>query len=568
MREADFTALPGGIDCVYFLMWPGWKDELRSNRWHYATRWSQVAPVVLVQPDLPPSETREGVFEPEPRIRNCRILHIEAESRRQISDDSFNNSSLLILNQVAQLRTDMQAHGYSRPLLWLYNPKLVALYCASPAVARVVHSTENYFEFPSLPDAFLEQLKLCLRLSDLTVAVSSGVARGISAHVPEARVTMVSNGCDYGSYAAGRPDRKLMELRQGYSKLAIYAGNINLRMDFALLLRCAERFADTLFVLAGPVTGNDVSNPLELGDQALWDRLLQLPNCRHLGAVDPDRLPDLYAAADIGIIPYKDLLVIRESGFALKALEMLASGLPVVSSLMRPMTGLTEGLAVVDNAADFLETLGTLCRSALSDQARAQMAAFCRENDYGQKFRQVLGSLTQTLAPDAAPASHMGPFIDEFRRHLILVEEAKRSLIAHTQWLRAAYDQDVQRLQEVYRQDVERLQAIYGKEVERLQAIYGKEVERLRSEYGEGFQRRDGEIERLHTVYGEEVLQRNIEIERLHKVYLEAIQQRDIGLERLTAELRYFRRFRTAARRIPEVEGFLSAVRFVRRTVC
>ena len=30
------AVLPGRIDCVYFLMWPGWKEELRSNRWHYA----------------------------------------------------------------------------------------------------------------------------------------------------------------------------------------------------------------------------------------------------------------------------------------------------------------------------------------------------------------------------------------------------------------------------------------------------------------------------------------------------------------------------------------------------
>ena len=297
--------LPGHIDCVYFLMWPGWKDELRSNRWHYATRWSQVAPVVLVQPDLPPSETEEGISEPEPRIRNCRILHIEAASRRQISDDGYNDSSLMILNQVAQLRADMQANGYRRPLLWLYNPKLVALYCALPAVARVVHSSENYFEFPSLPDAFLQQLKLCLRLSDLTVAVSSGVARGIAEHVPEATVTVVSNGCDYRSYAAGRPDRELMALRQGYRKLAIYAGNVNLRIDFALLLRCVDGFPDTLFVLSGPVTGNKGASPLEPADQALWERILQRPNCRHLGAVDPDRLPDLYAAADIGIIPLR-----------------------------------------------------------------------------------------------------------------------------------------------------------------------------------------------------------------------------------------------------------------------
>ena len=47
--------------------------------------------------------------------------------------------------------------------------------------------------------------------------------------------------------------RKPNALRQGYRKLAIYAGNINLRIDFGLLLSCAESYPDTLFVLVGPV---------------------------------------------------------------------------------------------------------------------------------------------------------------------------------------------------------------------------------------------------------------------------------------------------------------------------
>ena len=344
---------------------------------------------------------------------------------------------------------------------------------------------------------------------------------------------MVSNGCDYHAYAGGKPDAELMALRQDYRKLAIYAGNINLRIDFDLLLSCAERFPGTLFVLCGPVTGGAGSNPLEPFDQAVWERILQLPNCRHLGAVDADRLPDLYAAADIEIIPYKHLLVIRESGFPLKALEMLASGLPVVSTLMRPLVGLADGLAVVDRTSDFLETLGTLCRGTLSQQAQAQIAALCRANDYDRKFQQVLGRLAEILDPDASPTTHIAPFIVKFRGHLA---RAKQKFAAEFHRLQAVYDQEVQRLQ-----------AVYGQEVQRLQAIHREE------------------IERLQTVYGEEVQQRNDEIERLHVVYREAIQQRDIGIERLTAELQYFRRFRRAARRVPGAEALVRAVRFLQR---
>ena len=209
----------------------------------------------------------------------------------------------MALNQIVQIQADLEAHRFQRPLLWLHNPKLVAAYCALPAVARVMHATENHFEYSDLPKRFQEQLRTCLELSDLAVAVSSGVSRGVAANVPQAKVATVSNGCEYQADAAGTPDPELNALRQGYRKLAIYAGNINLRIDFGLLLSCAESYPDTLFVLVGPVKGSAGPNPLAPCDQVMWECLLQTPNVRHLDAVDPDRLPHLYAAATSASFP-------------------------------------------------------------------------------------------------------------------------------------------------------------------------------------------------------------------------------------------------------------------------
>jgi hypothetical protein len=383
-----------------------------------------------------------------------------------------------------------------------------------------MHVTENYFEFSPDLGGLLDQLKLCLRLSNLAVAVSSGVASGIVAHVPEANITVVSNGCDYRAYAVGKPDEELTVMRRAYQKLAVYAGNINLRIDFDLLHSCAQRFPDILFVLGGPVTGQAGPNPLEPADQAVWERILQLPNCRYLGQVNPDRLPDLYAAADLGIIPYKDLSVIRESGFALKALEMLAAGLPVVSTLMRPLLGLTEALVVVDNTSDFHDRVETVSRHALSQQAQEHMDALCRANDYDEKFRQVLGSLAEILQPDAPTTSHIAPFITDLRGYLV-----------HLQSLRAGYAQDRQNL---------------VAEIQRLQTVWSEQNEW----YSE-------QIQRLQAIDHAKSKQHLAEIERLG----ETIRERDLVIERLRAELQYFRRFRIAVRRIPGAAALLRSWR-------
>jgi hypothetical protein len=257
---------------------------------------------------------------------------------------------------------------------------------------------------------------------------------------------------------------------------------------------------------------------------------------------------------------------------------MLASGLPVVSTLMRPLVDLTEGLVVVDNASDFRERVGTLCRGALSQQAQAHMAALCRANDYDNKFRQVLGSLVEIVEPDAAPASHHDPFMAELSRHLARVEEVqavygkdRENLVAEIRRLQTVYEELTQR----YYQEVTRLQAVYGadrqnlvaeiqqaqtayeeqtqhhrQEVQRLQMAYEEqtrryshEVQRLEGIYGEEVQQRNIEIQRLHTVYGDEVRQRNAEIQRLHAVYSEAIQQRDAEIQQLHTVGDTIRRF-------------------------
>ncbi len=87
------------------------------------------------------------------------------------------------------------------------------------------------------------------------------------------------------------------------------------------------------------------------------------PNVRYLGLAEPERLPDIYAAASLGFIPYQTNPMLVESGFSLKALEMAASGLPVVSSLMRPLAGLARTLHVAADDEDFVAAVGRLDRA-------------------------------------------------------------------------------------------------------------------------------------------------------------------------------------------------------------
>jgi hypothetical protein len=363
-------------DAVYFFMLEGWTHELRSNRWHYAKRWARHLPVVLLQPTQAVA-SRRCVSHADGRIPNCRILEIKSS----LGEASYLHETLVQLGQVTR---DMEEHGVERPLLWFYNPYLAGLYAAVPAIGRVLHATENYFHFDGLPDFVLDRHRAAIRSSDIVVAVSDGVAASISEQVPDTPVVVVTNGCDYQEYSHGTPSPDLLAAKGTSRLVAIYAGSINARLDYALIQRCVREFRPVLFAFFGPVLW------LSGEDARRWDELLHEPNFRYFGAVAADLLPGLYAAADVGLIPYKATRVLVENGFPLKALEMCATGLPVVSTLMKPIEGRMSALAVVRDHDSFVQTLGGTSRGALSPEQVKEMRRVCQQHDYDLKFHTVL----------------------------------------------------------------------------------------------------------------------------------------------------------------------------------
>jgi len=394
----EHTADPGErlleqIDSVYFLLFPGWQQELRGNRWHFAVRWAKRKPVVLVNP----INLRGGALSaPEPRIPNCRILDVQMVSE----PNQFGKRHI----QTAQVMSDLQAHGHVRPLLWCYNPDLVELYARVPAAGRLYHASENYFEMPGLSAAFHQQLRATIAVSDLTVAVSSGVADGLHRRVVHADVVTVTNGCDYAHYSGGRPDERLVEEGRAFERIAVYAGNINPRLDFELLQRLAEANPKVLFALYGPVKN------LDPAESDAWRRFVAMSNVIAPGPVDPDRIRDLYAAGDVGIIPYHDYPWLVENGLPLKALEMGATGLPVVSTSMKALIGMARAIAVTTGADEFLSAFAATSRASLGGAATSELRAVSIANDYDRKFGQVLENLSNRIAT-AQPATRVDRMI-------------------------------------------------------------------------------------------------------------------------------------------------------------
>ncbi len=366
------------FDSVYFLMYDGWEKELESNRWHYARRWAQRLPVTLLQPRQRFGRIKAAVA--APAIANCEVLPILEPGRPT-------TYPLRGLVQAAQVMEHMSKRGHARPLLWCYSALLAGLYAAVPAVARVYHASENYFDFEDMPDFFYREVEAALHISDLVIPVSSGVADGIRARAPQARMHVVTNGCDTRHYRPmGAPDSRIVAARDGFDRVAVFAGNVNSRIDFGLVERAAED-ERTLLVFVGPASS------LSGKDLAMWRRILGRKNVRHLGRMSSDELAAVYRSADFGFIPYRNQTFLVRNGFPLKTLEMAATGLPVIASRMDPIADLASAIVVADDDAEFLDSFSSLSRSALTEQARLELLEVAAANDYDRKFEQVAGYL-------------------------------------------------------------------------------------------------------------------------------------------------------------------------------
>ena len=370
MTESKPHCAHTNFDCVVMLTWSDWHTEMRSNRYHYATRFARTHPVYFVQPDLSlESVQREEV----PGHPNLTILHVPTLKRNVLC---------------IPLKIFLERSGHRRPLLWCYNYRFAPLYCHLANALRVYHATEDYFRLvgPQVPD-----LAQVIGASDLIICVSEGVRTSLEERVgalPEAHV--VTNGCDY-TFCAERPDTNSAVDELPRPK-ALYQGNISAKLDYELMRYACLALPQVTFIFAG-----------ETSDCRAWQQLKQLPNVRYLGRLPAEALPGLMRSCDVGLIPFVQEDWIVKPGFPLKAFEYLALGLPVVSTPLDNLRPWDHLIRFASEPQQFVEAI----RDALADNSpavveRRQTAA--RAQDYEEKFAQVQNLVSRLSKSPVAAA--------------------------------------------------------------------------------------------------------------------------------------------------------------------
>ncbi|MBA2648877.1 MAG: glycosyltransferase [Legionella sp.] len=360
------TEIKEQIDAVVMLSMSNWKTELRSNRYHYASRFSKLLPVIFVQPSV---ESETFYFE-ETELENVTILHVY-----------FMNDSPIQSQLIAQA---LNQKGIISPLLWIYNPRMVRIISHIFAPYRVYHATEDLFskDYPSkLSNDYLIDLNRTIDMVDQVICVSPGILSNIVSknYKWKKKCKLVSNGCDFEFYSKNNINSVPIK------KIAFYQGNIYEKLDFELLDAVVKKMPDWSFHFCGPVVHDSPG-----WKASVWRRLLENKNVLYLGVFTPEGLREAAHSATAGIIPFKNLDYLSKSSFPLKAFEYIACGLPVVTTPIDSLEVYGDIFLFAQGVDAFVAQL-LIAEKLKKDSLylnRAREAA--ANNSYNKKFSEVI----------------------------------------------------------------------------------------------------------------------------------------------------------------------------------
>lgn len=375
------------FDSVVMVTWSDWHTEMRSNRYHYARRFSRHLPVIFVQADLKENTYR---FE-ETELEEVTILHVP---------DHLELPDLYGRPQTQILTKALREKKILKPLVWVYNWLFFDFIIHQYSPLKVFHATEAYFceDFDAVPPC-LDDLTRTLDHCDILVAVSEGVRESYIESEKFNRDTLViTNGCDYEfwTYDSAMPD----SLKSSAGKnIALYQGGIHSKVDFTLVYDVASRMPGWEFWFCGNLAITD-------DEKTLWDNLCALGNFTYLGNLSADKLKEYMQRATLGLIPFvKNDWIIKRS-FPLKAFEYVACGLPVVTVPIQSLLPYSEVFNFAQTAEDFISEMERAGQTRYEQEYIQARSAIAKKHDYDEKFDILCTFMEKILKSPAEPAEH------------------------------------------------------------------------------------------------------------------------------------------------------------------
>lgn len=266
-----------------------------------------------LRPDEPLEAPQAAAMRPYQLVRVPAVNALER--RAGVPYPLFSPRLLAALRPHVALADVVHAHGY------LYLSSLAALGLARRAAGRPVrvlteHVAQVPYDSPLLTGVQATAAntvgRLAAKAAQGLVALNETVDRELARLAPERPRLVAGNGVDTARHRPPTADEHAaLRAQLGWSDGAprvLFVGRLVAKKGLGVALEAARRDPTLRLVVAGP---GDPPRDVP-------------PNVELLGALAPDRVAQLYRAADAFLLPS------RGEGFPVTVQEAMASGLPVV----------------------------------------------------------------------------------------------------------------------------------------------------------------------------------------------------------------------------------------------
>ena len=303
-----------------------------------------------------------------PVVRRARAWNV-IEERTGLPYPLFGAGLVSLARRGIRWADVVHAHGF------LFLPTVVALSMArgharragAPARVLTEHGARGSYDsraVRTMESVAIHSLgSLSLRSTQAVIALNARIADFVHELRPETRVVDLPNGIDTSVYRPpSSEERNILRAELGWDERprALFVGRLIPRKGADLAMEAARVLGDRVeLVLAGPGTPSDPP-----------------ANAVALGELPPERIAELYRAADCFVLPS------TAEGFPGTVQQALASGLPVVltddPSYGPYLDGAPEGVVPiqrsVDSVVEGMRSIG--CGASIGPEQRRELASF------------------------------------------------------------------------------------------------------------------------------------------------------------------------------------------------
>jgi glycosyltransferase involved in cell wall biosynthesis len=353
----------GEMDFVSFSL--NYWEDLWQSRHQIMLALAQNHRVLFVSP---PFSLREVLSRPEEgSLPKSGLIHRQANLRTLVFSKFLFQTYRFprvekLMNHLRQMqvRRVMKKSGFQDTVLFIWHPQFAELVGTLGEALTCYYVDDEFSAYAGdskqRAQEILKQEGELLRRADLVFANGPVLLAAKNKYGNAISVPMTA---DFELFSRSR----LAETTVPQDLEAIphprigYIGNLNDKVDFALLIQLANARSNWSFILVGPINirGVDVLSDFEV--------LRRLPNVYLLGSKPRESLPNYIKGFDVCTLCY------RQHGWAnsvypLKLHEYLASGKPCVGSGLASLRDFSEVVRIAETPQEWLEAI----QSAIADK--------------------------------------------------------------------------------------------------------------------------------------------------------------------------------------------------------